>query len=101
VDYHGGVVTSTDPGLEEARRHVKHVRDFNYHLMVFLFVGLILVIVDRAGGPNDAFAGLDWAHWVLIAWGMGVAGHAVYAFFGNHRAEQLYLRERGQRPGNR
>lgn len=83
-----------NPALELARTHVKHVRDFFYHLMVFLFVNGLLVILDIRGGtgPNAVF-GLDWAYWVILAWGVGLVGHAIYAFFDDYRVQKLYEKE--------
>jgi hypothetical protein len=60
------------------------VRDFLYHLVVFVFVGGLLVILDvRAGSGDDAILGMDWAFWVLLFWGLALAAHAVYAAFGD------------------
>lgn len=67
---------------EQAQR--KAVRDFLYHSIVYVFVVAMLVIVDvRAGTAGGAILGLDWAYWVALAWGLGLAGHAVYAFMGD------------------
>ncbi len=76
--------THTDPGLREAAGHRKAVRDFLYHLIVYVFVVGLMVVLDVRGGTGDgAIAGLDWAFWVAIFWGVGLAGHAVYAFLGD------------------
>jgi cellobiose-specific phosphotransferase system component IIC len=84
-----------DPGFEAARKHLKAVRDFMYHLMVFVFVCGLLVILDvRAGVGDEPVLGLDWAYWVILFWGVGLAGHAIYAFFGDHRLEARYQRSR-------
>jgi hypothetical protein len=84
-----------DDGLDAARRHVARVRDFAYHLMVFVFVNAILVILDlRAEGANPVL-GLDWAYWVILFWGLGLAGHAIWVFFGEHRARRLAARRDG------
>ncbi|MGB8362526.1 MAG: 2TM domain-containing protein [Acidimicrobiia bacterium] len=84
----------TDPGIEMAKKHLKVVRDFLYHLMVFVFVNGLLVILDvRAGVGDGAVLGLDWAYWVILFWGIGLIGHAIYAFFGEHRLEARYERE--------
>lgn len=85
----------TDTALESAKKHLKAIRDFMYHLMVFLFVNGLLVILDvRAGVGDQAVLGLDWAYWVILFWGVGLVGHAIYAFFGEHRVEAKYERER-------
>ena len=85
----------TDTALESARKHLKAIRDFMYHLMVFLFVNGLLVILDvRAGVGDQAVLGLDWAYWMVLFWGIGLVGHAIYAFFGEHRVEAKYERDR-------
>ena len=64
------------------------VRDFLYHLMVFVFVNALLIIVDvRAGTGSNAILGLDWAFWITLFWGMGLVGHAVDAFYGDHTTD--------------
>jgi hypothetical protein len=77
-------MTDEDPALERAKEHVKHVRDFFYHLMVYVLVCAMLVIIDLRVG------GLDWAYRVIIGWGFGIAGHAIYTFFGDYRVQKLY-----------
>jgi hypothetical protein len=53
----------TPDDLERAKRHVKHVWEFFYHLMTYVLVNAILVIVDRLGGTSErAVLGLDWAY---------------------------------------
>lgn len=80
---------------ESAKKHLKAIRDFMYHLMVFVFVNGLLVILDvRAGVGDQAIVGLDWAYWVILFWGVGLVGHAIYAFFGEHRVEARYEKER-------
>ena len=60
------------------------LRDFFYHLVVYVFVGGLFVILDvRAGTGEGAVLGMDWAYWVLLFWGLGLAAHAVYAVFGD------------------
>lgn len=93
-------MTQEDPALERTREHVKEVRDFWYHLMVYVFVNLLMIAVDRTGGPNNGFLGLDFAHFIIIGWGMGVAGHAISVFYGEHKVEKLYA-EQKQREGSR
>lgn len=79
-------MAQVDKTMERAELHAKAVRDFLYHLMTFLFVIALLVIIDvRAGTGGQAIVGLDWAYWVILPWGFGVAAHAVYAFAGEHR----------------
>ena len=90
-------MTQEDPALERAKKHVKQVRDFYYHLMTYVFVCLLLIIVDRGGGTGEgAFAGLDWAYWVILFWGLGVLGHAISVFFGERKVQKEYEREKGR-----
>jgi 2TM domain len=84
-----------DPALESARKHLKAIRDFMYHLMVFLFVNGLLVIVDvRAGVGGQAVLGLDWAYWVILFWGIGLVGHGIFAFMSEHKLEAEFEKER-------
>jgi hypothetical protein len=87
-------MTARDPALQRAERHVKVVRDFYYHLMVFVLVNALLIIIDVGGGANDGFLGLDFAYWIVLFWGFGIIGHAIYAFFGDHRVTKVYAQEK-------
>lgn len=49
------------------------VRDFVYHLVVFVF---ILALIAILSGLKGAFI------WLFLFWGLAVALHGVYAFFG-------------------
>ena len=93
-------MTPENPALERARQYVKDVRDFYYHLMTYVLVGTMLVVLDVRAGGEGAVLGLDWAYWVIIFWGLGVAGHAVSAFFGEYRVHKLYLRQQDREPGS-
>ena len=66
-----------DPALDRAKRHVSEIRDFFYHLMVFVLVNAMLIAIDLQSGANDFFLGLDWAFWVIFGWGFGLLGHLV------------------------
>jgi Na+/citrate or Na+/malate symporter len=87
-------MTARDPALQRAERHVKVVRDFYYHLMVFVLVNALLIIIDVGGGANAGFLGLDFAYWIVLGWGFGIIGHAIYAFFGDHRVTKVYAQEK-------
>lgn len=83
--------SQVDPIPEGARQHLKAVRDFLYHLMVFVFVIALMVILDVRGGTgSNAVLGLDWAFWLILFWGLGVVGHGIYAFLGDHRLTAKY-----------
>ena len=94
-------MTQEDPALERARKHVKNVRDFYYHLMTYLLVNAMLVVVDRRSGGEGDFLGLEWAYWVIIFWGFGIGGHAVSTFLGEYRVQKLYEQEKGRDLGSR
>ena len=91
-------MTEEDPILERTRKHVEDVRDFWYHLMVYAFVNLMLIVIDLVNGTNGPFLGLDFAFWVFFGWGIGVAGHAISVFFGDYRVQRLYEQEKSQHP---
>ena len=83
--------SEADAGLESARQHNKRVRDFWYHFMVYVFVCGLLVVLDLRGGAGDgAVFGLDWAYWLILFWGFGVAGHGISVFFSDYRAERRH-----------
>jgi hypothetical protein len=48
------------------------MRDFFYHLVVFAFVLALLLLL----GAEGAFI------WLALFWGVAVALHGVYAYFG-------------------
>lgn len=94
-------MTQDDPALERARRRVKDLSGFYYHLMTYVFVNAILIVVDRRVDGGQEFLGLDWAYWVILAWGFGLAGHGISVFFGEHMAHELYERDKDKETANR
>lgn len=87
-----------DLAMEIAEQHVKQVRDFLYHLMVFIVVNALLVIIDLRETGEQAVLGLDWAYWVILFWGMGLAGHGISVFYGNYKVAKEYERLTGEQP---
>jgi hypothetical protein len=85
-----------DPAMIRAKKRVEEVSAFYYHLMVFVFMGFFLIIIDRMSGPNDRFAGLDWAFWIILFWGLGVVGHAISVYFGESRLQKVYEEEKAR-----
>ena len=74
---------AAEPAGAPTAERGKLVCDFAYHLVAFLFVHALLVILDLRGGTGDqAVLGLDWAYWLVLFWGFGLAGHAVHVFVG-------------------
>jgi len=92
-------MTQSDPALEQAEANVKLVRDFMYHLMVYVFVCALLVIIDlRADTGGNTVFGLDWAYWVILFWGLAIVGHAISVIYGNRRVQKLAGEYRNQNP---
>jgi len=71
---------------DRALRQNKKVRDFFYHLMTYLFVNALLIVIDLQADGGRQVLGLDWAYWVILGWGIGLAGHAISVFFSDDRA---------------
>jgi len=94
-------VTHEDPALERAKKHVKDVRDFYYHLMTYVLVNAMLVAIDLRVDGAGGFLGLDWAYWVTIGWGFGIVGHAISVFFGEYRVQKLYAQQKSRELGGR
>ena len=90
------MTTPEEPALARAKKRVEEVSAFYYHLMVFVFIGVFLIIIDRMSGANDRFIGLDWAFWVLLFWGLGVAGHGISVYFGESRLQKVYEEEKAR-----
>ena len=89
-----------DAALQRAKKHVKDVRDFYYHLMTYVLVNAMMVVIDLRVDAGGGFLGLDWAYWMILGWGFGIAGHAISVFFGDYRVQKLYEQERQREPGN-
>ncbi len=64
---------SNDEQDQRSEARKRRVRDFFYHLVVYVFVVAILLV---ASGGTGALV------WVALFWGFAVALHGVYAFFG-------------------
>jgi hypothetical protein len=72
------------------------VRDFYYHLMTYVLVNAFLVIIDLRVDAGQGFLGLDFAYWVILFWGFGIVGHAIYVFFGENRVQKVYELEKNR-----
>ena len=91
---------SDEKNLIEAKRHVVALKGFYIHLIVFICVNAGLVANNWATKTDW------WAHWPLLAWGVGVLGHAVGVFspvnlFGKDwedRKIRQHLAEKGHAP---
>ena len=83
-----------DSAMERATAYVKEVRDFYYHLMVFVLVNAFMIFIDLSGGAGAGLWGLDFAHWIIFGWGFGIVGHAISVFFGDRRIQKVYMEEK-------
>jgi hypothetical protein len=83
-----------DSAMDRARTRAKDVRDFYYHLMVFVLVNLMLIAIDLSGGAGVGIFGLDFAQWVIFGWGFGIVGHAISVFLGDWRVQKYYEEEK-------
>ena len=80
---------------ERARRRVKDHTDVMWHVATFVIINGFLWFIDLRQG------GADWAFWVTITWGIGVAFHVAYYIIGDdgpqNRRYQRFLTEEQQR----
>jgi 2TM domain len=68
------VEASTDPEQqlrERAVERLKKKRDFRTHLFMYVAVNAVLVVIWALTG-----AGFFWPVFVILGWGIGVAGNA-------------------------
>jgi hypothetical protein len=67
--------TEPDPTTGRSRKRVNQLRSIYIHLAIYLVVNIGLFALDLAQGD-----GLQWAQWVALGWGIGLAAHAVIVF---------------------
>jgi hypothetical protein len=73
VDHLGENQMQKNEQEQRSKLRNRRVRDFFYHLVVYLFILAILFVVSGVSGALV---------WLLLIWGFAVALHGVYAFFG-------------------
>ena len=54
---------------ERARQRAKGYTDMMWHVTTFIIINGFLWFLDLRSG------GADWAYWITIGWGLGVAFH--------------------------
>ena len=54
---------------QRARRRAKEYSDMIWHVATFVIINAFLWFLDLRSG------GADWAYWVTMGWGLGVAFH--------------------------
>ena len=59
-------------------------RIFRFHLILFVFVGIVLVVVDlvQSDGTDPMLLDLHWAPIVLLVWGAVVLFHGFSSIWG-------------------
>lgn len=62
---------------QEAKRHVKQIRGFYFHLVSYFLVNAVLVVINLITSPEYL-----WFIWPLIGWGIGLIMHALSLFGG-------------------
>ena len=86
---------STSTPQERADKRVKSFTDLMWHIATFVIVNGFLWAIDLMQG------GADWAYWVTLSWGIGLAFHvAAYLLDdngGQSRRYQKYLAEEENR----
>lgn len=95
-------MTSAANGTPQARarRRVKEFTDLMWHVVTFVIVNGFLWGIDIVKG-----GGVDWAFWVTIAWGVGVAFHVAAYLLGesgpqNRRYQRLLDEEQAHEARN-
>lgn len=63
------------PAERDARRHVRMLRGFYHHLLVFALVGGSLLAINLAMAPRHL-----WFAWPLAGWAIGLVFHGLATF---------------------
>ena len=64
-----------DPLEAEVMEHVRDIKGFYSHLVIYLAVIALLVIINLV-----TWSGYFWAIWPALGWGVGVLVHAASVF---------------------
>lgn len=82
---------------QRAMTRVKEFTDVMWHAATFLIINGFLWWIDIATGE----AGVNWAYWVTIMWGLGLAFHIAAYFLDQNglqnRRYQRFLAEERER----
>ncbi len=86
---------STSTPQERADKRVKSFTDLMWHIATFVIVNGFLWAIDLMQG------GADWAYWVTLSWGIGLAFHVAAYLLDNNggqsRRYHKYLAEEENR----
>ncbi len=72
---------------DRAQARVRDYTGMLWHAVTFVIINGMLWAVDTAGG-----GGVDWAFWVTIFWGIGLAFHVAWYFIDVSRTGRRYER---------
>lgn len=72
---------------KQAREHVKELRDYYTHLIIYFTVNFFLFVVDYATGNGW------WFYFPLLAWGIGIVAHTISVFGFGHAWEEKKVQE--------
>ncbi len=78
---------------ERAARRLKDINGLLWHVATYVIINGFLWFIDLLNG------GLDFAYWVSISWGIGLAFHLAAMLIGeddesSHRYQRLLRKER-------
>lgn len=72
-------IDHNSPEYKKAAKRVKDIKDFYEHLQAYIFVNLILLIINLV-----TYSEFLWVAYTAVFWGIGILFHAagVYIFDG-------------------
>lgn len=70
ADVTGGTTSTHE---ERARKHAEAYSALMWHVGAFIVINAFFWVLDLVDGP----AGLQWAHWITILWGVPLGFHLV------------------------
>ncbi|MBN1431446.1 MAG: 2TM domain-containing protein [Methanomicrobiaceae archaeon] len=68
-------MTGDEESYRKAKEKVAELKGFYSHLFAYIFVNLILAIINYLTSP-----GYYWFWWVTLFWGIGLLMHAWHVF---------------------
>ena len=68
-------MNNEDIRYEKARKKVEMIRWFYIDIGLYVVINLGLFLLNILTTPDDL-----WFYWVMLAWGIGLAAHAVVTY---------------------
>ena len=72
-----------------ARERAKYLSGLLWHIGAFIIINAFLWILDTGLGDGS----LDWAFWITLFWGFGLAFHALAYFVDGRQVEERKTQE--------